>query len=106
MIKEDLILTLAQELNITNLHAKKLLTDFLQCLEKTILEEQKLLISGFGLFEIRKRKRIFARNPKTMQQVIVPPRKALCFRASPRLKKLINTTNEKSIYPNLWMPNE
>lgn len=91
MIKEDLVLILAQELNITNYYAKKLLGKFLQCLEETILEEKKLLISGFGLFEVRKRKRIIARNPKTMEQVIVPPRKALCFRASPKLKKLINT---------------
>lgn len=90
MIKEDLVLILAQELDITNYYAKQLLAEFMKCFEQTILQEKKLLISGFGVFEIRNRKRIIGRNPKTMEEVIVPPRKALCFRAASKLKELIN----------------
>ncbi len=92
MIRENIMLIISQELNITNTKAKQLLTDFLECLEQTILEEKKVLFSGFGSFEVRKRKRIIGRNPKTMEEVIVPPRKALCFKASMKLKKIINET--------------
>ena len=90
MIKEDIILQIAQELSIPNHRAKILLTDFLDFLEKTIIKEKKLLIQRFGTFEIKQREKTIGRNIKTMEEIIIPARKRLYFHSSKNLKKIVN----------------
>ena len=90
MIKEDIILQIAQELSIPNYRAKILLADLLEFLEKTILKEKKLLLQKFGTFEIKKREKTIGRNIKTMEEVIIPARERLYFHSSKSLKNLVN----------------
>ncbi|HEX6938270.1 MAG TPA: HU family DNA-binding protein [Longimicrobiales bacterium] len=47
-------------------------------------------ITGFGTFEVRRRAERMARNPRTGQQMRVPASKAPAFRAGKGLKEVVS----------------
>ena len=57
-----------------------------------VLSEQgRIELRNFGVFEIKQRASRKARNPKTNQEVIVPAKRILSFRAGKNVaKRLLN----------------
>ena len=58
---------------------------------KAALEKgEKVKISGFGNFLVRKKGARPGRNPRTGQDILITPRKVLVFRPSQILKAALN----------------
>ena len=56
------------------------------------LEKQGVVkLSSFGSFRMRQKKERIGRNPKTKEEVPIPPRKVISFYASALMKKRINS---------------
>ena len=92
MSKPKIIQRLKREnSNINKKNLEKIFNVFLDQLTKSILSKQSVSIRSIGTFfvkEIKEKKQ--ARNPKTGEILYVPKRKKIRFRASKRLKELIN----------------
>ena len=70
---------------------EKIFDLFLEEIIETLLNKKSIEIRSFGSFfvkEIKENKQ--ARNPKTGENIYVPKRNKIRFRASKRLKELIN----------------
>ena len=66
------------------------------------MDKKSLEIRSFGTFfvkEIKEKKQ--ARNPKTGEIIYIPKRNKIRFRASKKLKEIINKGYEKHFY-SLW----
>ncbi len=64
---------------------------FSKCIENALLEGKNIELRGFGTFFLKKLKeKHSARNPKTGELIYVPEKNKVRFRASKKLKKLIN----------------
>ncbi len=77
--------------NINKEDLKNILEIFFQQITNSLLNKQSVHIKSLGLFfikEIEQKKQ--ARNPKTGEIIYVPKRNRIRFRASKRLKELIN----------------
>ncbi len=77
--------------NIKSEDLEKIFDHFLQEIMETLLNKKSIEIRSFGTFfvkEIKEKKQ--ARNPKTGEIIYVPRRNKVRFRASKRLKELIN----------------
>tara|TARA_Y100000591_G_scaffold115302_1_gene98527 strand:+ start:733 stop:1014 length:282 start_codon:yes stop_codon:yes gene_type:complete len=77
--------------NIKSEDLEKIFDLFLQEILETLLNKKSIEIRSFGTFfvkEIKEKKQ--ARNPKTGEIIYVPRRNKVRFRASKRLKELIN----------------
>ena len=77
--------------NIKSVDLEKIFDLFLEEIIETLLNKKSIEIRSFGTFfvkEIKEKKQ--ARNPKTGENIYVPKRNKLRFRASKRLKELIN----------------
>jgi integration host factor subunit beta len=77
--------------NIKSEDLEKIFDLFLQEIMETLLNKKSIEIRSFGTFfvkEIKEKKQ--ARNPKTGEIIYVPRRNKVRFRASKRLKELIN----------------
>ncbi len=57
------------------------------CLERG----ETVKLSSFGLFVVRKKGQRMGRNPKTGEEVPIPPRRVAIFKPSPILKQRINS---------------
>ena len=77
--------------NINKRDLEKILELFLQEIIDSLLNNKSIEIRSFGTFfvkEINEKKQ--ARNPKTGESIYVPKRNKIRFRASKKLKELIN----------------
>ena len=77
--------------NINKRDLEKIFELFLQEIIDSLLIKKSIEIRSLGTFfikEIREKKQ--ARNPKTGENIYVPKRNKIRFRASKRLKELIN----------------
>ena len=77
--------------NIKSEDLEKIFNLFLEEIMETLLSKKSVEIRSFGTFfvkEIKEKKQ--ARNPKTGENIYVPKRNKIRFRASKRLKELIN----------------
>ena len=77
--------------NINKRDLEKIFELFLQEIIDSLLNKKSIEIRSLGTFfikEIKEKKQ--ARNPKTGENIYVPKRNKIRFRASKRLKELIN----------------
>ena len=77
--------------NIKSEDLEKIFDLFLEEIIETLLNKKSIEIRSFGTFfvkEIKEKKQ--ARNPKTGENIYIPKRNKIRFRASKRLKELIN----------------
>ena len=81
----------AKNKNIGKKNLEKIFEVFFQQIKDSLLNKKSVEIRSLGTFfikEIKEKKQ--ARNPKTGENIYVPKRNKIRFRASKRLKELIN----------------
>ena len=66
----------------------------LELIKQSLKSGDDVLISGFGKFCVKKKKKRRGRNPATGEDMMLAPRKRVTFRSS---KKLREKVNEKKI---------
>jgi integration host factor subunit alpha len=66
----------------------------LELIKRSLENGEDVLISGFGKFCVKKKKKRRGRNPATGEDMMLAPRKRVTFRSS---KKLREKVNEKKI---------
>jgi DNA-binding protein HU-beta len=79
--KSQFIEMLAAKLEVNKKEAKKFLDSFQECIAEGLKSKpktgQKIAISGFANFEVKKRKARKMRNPQTGEMIKVPAKKVL-----------------------------
>ncbi len=86
MNKKELTTKMSKDTGITLLQAKKALTSLLQGINSALERGERVTLSGFGSFEIKKRRERMGRNPKTGEVIRISPKKKVKFNPSPALE--------------------
>ncbi len=89
MTKKDLIELVAKKANLTNKASRDSVQAFLNGVRDSLKRGEKVVITGFGTFSIRKRAQRPGRNPKTGEKIIISARKAPGFTPGKTLKKAV-----------------
>ena len=84
MNRLDIIRAVAKVLTTKGEAAKAVETTF-ETIRSALNSEEKVVISNFGTFRVKHRQQRQGRNPKPGQQVTVPHRKGVRFKASKNL---------------------
>ena len=79
-----------REVGLSHNESAELLEAVLRQVSNTLVRGETVKISSFGSFSVRQKNRRIGRNPKTGEEVSIPPRKVLVFRPSGVLKSRIN----------------
>jgi integration host factor subunit beta len=83
--KKDLIEAVAARTKMRRTDVKIVV----QCLLDQIVDElgkgKRLELRDFGVFEVRERAQREAQNPKTMEKVVVPPKRAVKFKSGRKM---------------------
>lgn len=87
--KKSLINTVAQATNNTQEYTREVIERFLSEMIGELAKGNRLEFRGFGVFEVVLRKQKRARNPKTRQEVLVPPHKVVRFRMGKEMKNIL-----------------
>lgn len=89
MTKKDLIEIVAKKGNLTNKAAREAVSAFLNGVRDSLKRGEKVVITGFGTFSVRKRATRPGRNPKTGEKITIQARKAPGFTPGKTLKKAV-----------------
>ena len=89
MTKKDLIELVAKKGNLTNKAARDSVSVFLSGIRDSLKRGEKVVITGFGTFSVRKRATRPGRNPKTGEKITIQARKAPGFTPGKTLKKAV-----------------
>ena len=88
MIKVDIINELAQAADITKVKAVVAVEAVLQALKDSMRRGERIELRGFGVFQVKPRKRGIGRNPRTGKEVRIPPGRTIRFKPGKDLQNI------------------
>ena len=97
MTKRDLVIRVANKLGMTQSDVAKIVEEIFDTVSRTLAEGKRWELRDFGVFEVRTRASRIGRNPRTGDQVPVPARKAVTFRAGKKMKELVSGQSVPSV---------
>lgn len=89
MTKRDLIELVAKKANLTNKAARESVGAILNAVRDSLKRGEKVVLTGFGTFSVRKRAARPGRNPKTGAKLTIAARRAPGFTPGKTLKKAV-----------------
>ncbi|HVB59405.1 MAG TPA: HU family DNA-binding protein [Candidatus Acidoferrales bacterium] len=92
MIKLDIINAIVQKTNITRTKAEQAVETVFEAMKNALGRGQRIELRRFGVFNVKPRKTGIGRNPRTGQQVSIPPGKAVRFKPGKELQALSTPT--------------
>jgi integration host factor subunit alpha len=87
--KSDIVDHLHATLGLNKSESKELVECFFHEITQSLLNDEEVKLSGFGNFEIIKKKARPGRNPKTGEAVTVSARRVVTFRAGQKLRSKV-----------------
>ena len=92
--KNDIINKVSKKMNIHNDEVKVVFESILQTMSDIICEENylsRIEIRNFGVFEVKPTKaKPKARNPRTNEEIYVPPRRKVHYKAGKGIKLILD----------------
>lgn len=89
MNKAELIATIAETSGVSKKDTEQVLNAFIATVQKTLKQDGKVQIPGFGSFEVRERAARSGRNPLTGESIEIAAAKVPAFKAGKGLKDAI-----------------
>ncbi len=89
MNKAELIATMAETSGVSKKETELVLNAFIATVQKTLKQDGKVQIPGFGSFEVRERAARSGRNPLTGEAIEIAAAKVPAFKAGKGLKDAI-----------------
>jgi DNA-binding protein HU-beta len=90
MNKTDLINSIASKSGLNKKNSEAALNAFIGSVQDALKGGDKVVLVGFGTFEVRKRAARKGRNPQTKKEITIPASKAPVFKAGKVLKDTVN----------------
>lgn len=90
MNKSDLIKVVAEKTGVTKKDCEAAINGVFEVITDTLAEGEKVVLVGFGTFEVRDRAARVGRNPSTNEKIQIPASKAPAFKAGKTLKERVN----------------
>ena len=89
MNKTELIAVASQAAGMTKKDTERILNAALDAITASLVNGEKVQLSGFGTFEIKEREARVGRNPHTKESVEIPATTVPVFKASKVLKDTV-----------------
>ncbi|UCC38884.1 MAG: HU family DNA-binding protein [Candidatus Aminicenantes bacterium] len=77
MNKKELTAKMSRDAGITSRQAEKAFSSLIEGIKVSLKKEKRVTISGFGSFEVKKRKARKAKNPRTGEVINIPKKKRI-----------------------------
>lgn len=90
MNKTEFIAAVATEAGITKSEAQKVVKAVLDVVTKALENGEKVVLTGFGSFEVRHAKERYGVNPRTKERVLIPATQRPAFSPGAELKKAVS----------------
>lgn len=94
MTKKDMAKVIAEDVGITQAQAQEIVQRVFNGIIDTLVEEGRIELRNFGVFEVKKRKSRQARNPRTGDKVSVPERFVVVFKPGREMEERVRQSHQ------------
>ncbi len=95
MTKKEIVKTISEELNLTQLRTKEIVQKTFDAIVETLVKERRIELRNFGVFEVKKRKARKARNPRTGEDVPVQAKYVVTFKPGKEMEERVRQLAEE-----------
>lgn len=88
MIKLDIVNAVVNKTGVSRTKAEQAVETVFDTMKKALGKGERIELRRFGVFNVRPRKTGIGRNPRTGQEVSIPPGKAVRFKPGKELQTL------------------
>jgi nucleoid DNA-binding protein len=85
--KKDIILKISNDTGIKQIDVKRVVQQMLDDITLALAKGETVELRNFGIFKVKARKARTGRNPRTGEEVPVPPRKVAIFKPGLIMKR-------------------
>ena len=89
MTKKEIVKAISEELGLTQLKTKEIVQKTFDAIIKTLVEEKRIELRNFGVFEVKKRAARKARNPRTNEDVSVAEKFVVTFKPGKEMEQQV-----------------
>jgi len=94
MTKKDIANEISVSVGLTQLKTKEIVQKTFDAIVKALVEDGRIELRDFGVFEVKKRLARKARNPRTGDNVFVPERFVVTFKPGKEMEEKVQQMEE------------
>jgi integration host factor subunit beta len=94
--KKEIVKTISDEIGLTQLKTKEIVQKTFDAIVETLVEEGRIELRNFGVFEVKRRAARKARNPRTGDKVHVPEKFVVTFKPGKEMEERVRQMEEKA----------
>jgi integration host factor subunit beta len=87
--KKEIVKQIAERADLTQLKTKEIVQWTFDAIIETLLEEGRIELRNFGVFEVKRRKARRARNPRTNEPVSVEAKNVVTFQPGKEMEERV-----------------
>ena len=86
MTKKDIVAEVVHRTGLSKTEAEVAVETVVETMKRSMERGERIEVRGFGVFDIRPRKTGIGRNPRTGEEVTIPPGRAVRFKPGKGLR--------------------
>jgi nucleoid DNA-binding protein len=87
--KKEIVRTISEEIGLTQLKTKEIVQKTFDAIVGTLVEDGRIELRNFGVFEVKRRAPRKARNPRTGDKVYVPEKFVVTFKPGKEMEERV-----------------
>ena len=88
MIKLDIVNQVADKTGVPKIKAQMAVESLFEAMKSALQRGERIELRGFGVFQVKPRKRGIGRNPRTGKEVRIPPGRTIRFKPGKELQNI------------------
>lgn len=92
--KKEIVKDISEAIGLTQLKTKEIVQKTFDAIVKTLVEDGRIELRNFGVFEVKKRAARKARNPRTGDKVFVPEKLVVTFKPGKEMEEKVRQMQE------------
>lgn len=97
MTKKEIVKTISEEIGLTQLKTKEIVQKTFDAIVRSLVDENRIELRNFGVFEVKKRAARKARNPRTGQRVEVPEKYVVTFKPGKEMEERVRQLEREAV---------
>jgi len=93
--KKEIVKQISERIGLTQLKTKEIVQQTFDAIVDTLLEDGRIELRNFGVFEVKRRKARKARNPRTGDKVDVPPKNVVTFKPGKEMEERVRQMGDR-----------
>jgi nucleoid DNA-binding protein len=94
--KKEIVKAISDEIGLTQLKTKEIVQKTFDAIVRTLIEEKRIELRNFGVFEVKKRAARKARNPRTGEKVFVAEKYVVTFKPGKEMEEKVRQLEEQA----------